>query len=62
VSEEHGKDFKFYKQHAVVHVIEDIEQKGATNNFNTRPGEGFLQEVEEAYNQTNKKNADIQVR
>ena len=57
----HKKDFKFYKQHAIGHVIEDIKQKGTTNNFNTRPGEGFLQEVKEAYDQTNKKKADIQV-
>lgn len=57
----HKKDFKFYKQHAVSHVIEDIEQKGTTNNFSTRPGEGFLQEVKEAYGQTNNKNADVQV-
>lgn len=62
MSNVHGKDFKFYKQHAVSHVVEDIEEKGTTNNFNTRPGEGFFQEVEEAYEQTNKKNADVQVR
>jgi hypothetical protein len=61
VSQVHSKDFNFYKQHAVCHVIEDIEQKGTTNNLNTRPGEGFFQEVGEAYDQTNKKNADIQV-
>lgn len=62
VSQEYGKDFCFYKQHAASHVIEDIEQKGATNNFSTRPGEGFIQEVNEAYKQTNKRNADQQVR
>jgi len=62
VSQEHGKDFRFYKQHAVSHVIEDIEQKGTTDNFCTRPGEGFIQEVKEAYEQTNKRDADHQVR
>ncbi|KIM72356.1 hypothetical protein PILCRDRAFT_93491 [Piloderma croceum F 1598] len=47
----HKKDFKFYKQHATGHVIQDIEQKG----------EGFLQEVKEAYNQTNGKDAEVQM-
>ena len=61
VTRVHKKDFKFYKQHATGHVIQDIEQKGTTNNFNTRPGEGFLQEVKEAYNQTNGKDAEVQV-
>jgi hypothetical protein len=58
----HGKDFRFYKQHAVGHVVEDIEQKGTMNNYNMRPDEGFFQEVEEAYSQTNMKNEDLQVK
>jgi len=62
VSQEYGKDFRFYKQHAISHVVKDIEQKGTTDNFSTRPGEGFIQEVNEAYKQTNKRNADRQVR
>jgi hypothetical protein len=62
VSREYKKDFGFYKQHAISHVIEDIVQKGTTDNFSTRPGEGFIQEVNEAYGQTNKRNADAQVR
>jgi hypothetical protein len=57
----HKKDFKFYKQHVTSHIIQDIEQKGTMNNFNTCPGEGFLQEVKEAYNQTNRKDAEVQV-
>ncbi|KIJ58811.1 hypothetical protein HYDPIDRAFT_33775 [Hydnomerulius pinastri MD-312] len=56
-----GKNFNFYKQHAINHVIEDIKQKGALNNYSTRPGEGFHQEVQEAYEQTNCKNTDPQM-
>ena len=62
VSQQYGKNFNFYKQHAISHVIEDIRQKGATPNFSTRLGEGFQQEVAEAYDQTNKRNPDRQVR
>lgn len=61
MSKEHGKDFNFFKQHYVCHIIEDIRQKGTTDNTSTRPGEGFQQEAAEAYDQTNKKNAEKQV-
>lgn len=61
VSNEHGKNFKFFKQHYVSHIIEDIRRKGTTDNTSTRPGEGFQQEAAEAYKQTNKKSAEKQV-
>ena len=35
--------------------------KGTTDNFSTRPGEGFQQEAAQAYAQTNGKNAEHQV-
>lgn len=57
----YGKSFSFYKQHWISHVIEDIEEKGATDNYVARPGEGFHQEVQEAWDQTNNKNTDKQV-
>ncbi|KAJ7264829.1 hypothetical protein C8J57DRAFT_1436238 [Mycena rebaudengoi] len=53
VSEEYGKDFDFFKQHACSHVVKDIHDKGTTNHGSTRPGEGFQQEAAEAYQQTN---------
>lgn len=62
MTETYGKDFGFYKQHAAAHVIQDIREKGTTNNYSTRPGEGFHQEVQEAWEQTNGKNTDPQVR
>lgn len=61
VSKAYGKDFKFPKQHWVSHVIEEIEMKGAMTHCSARPGEGFFQEVRQAYDQTNKRNEDIQV-
>ena len=61
MSKDYGKSFDFPKQHATVHVIDDIEQKGTTRNYSTRPGEGFQQEAAQAYAQTNKKDAETQV-
>jgi len=61
VSKEYGKNFDFFKQHYVSHVILDIQQKGTTDNTSTRPGEGFQQEATEAYKQTSKKEAEKQV-
>jgi hypothetical protein len=61
VQNDHNKDFAFYKQHACAHAIDDIHDKGVPAGYSTRPGEGFHQEVKEAYEQTNFKNTDPQV-
>ncbi|KAJ7690523.1 hypothetical protein B0H17DRAFT_838166, partial [Mycena rosella] len=62
VSEEHGKNFDFPKQHATAHVIDDLREKGTTNHHHTtRLGEGFHQEVKAAYAQTDGKNEDSQL-
>ena len=61
VSRVYGKNFNFFKQHYVSHIITDIRQKGTTDNTSTRPGEGFQQEAAEAFEQTNKKQAEKQV-
>ncbi len=42
-------------------MIQDIREKGTTDNFSTRTGEGFQQESAQAYDQTNRKNAEHQV-
>jgi hypothetical protein len=44
-----------------VHLLYDITHKGATNNYSTRVGEGFQQEVQQAYIQTNYKDVISQV-
>ncbi|TFK47051.1 hypothetical protein OE88DRAFT_1774381 [Heliocybe sulcata] len=61
VTLQHGKNFNFPKQHATSHAPTDIRQKGTTDNYSTRPGEGFQQEAAEAYAQTNGKEAEHQM-
>ncbi|KAJ6453504.1 hypothetical protein C8R45DRAFT_1192699 [Mycena sanguinolenta] len=61
VSEAYGKDFDFFKQHSLNHLVCDIHDKGTTNHGSTHPGEGFQQEAREAYSRTNRKNAAHQM-
>ncbi|KAF8576359.1 hypothetical protein K439DRAFT_1288195, partial [Ramaria rubella] len=61
LSDLYGKDFNFPKQHAPAHLGYDIVNKGATNNYGTRVGEGFQQEVQQAYIQTNGKKVEGQM-
>ena len=61
VEQQYGKNFDFLKQHASSHVSQDIREKGTTDNFSTRIGEGFQQEAAQAFEQTNMKNAEHQV-
>lgn len=61
VEQQYGKNFDFLKQHASSHVFQDIREKGTTDNFSTRIGEGFQQEAAQAFEQTNMKNAEHQV-
>lgn len=42
-------------------MIQDIREKGTTDGFSTRTGEGFQQESAQAYDQTNGKNVEHQV-
>ncbi|EGO30646.1 hypothetical protein SERLADRAFT_404725 [Serpula lacrymans var. lacrymans S7.9] len=60
ISNDYKKDFHFSKQHAINHILTEIRQKGATDNYNTRVSEGFHQEAQEAYKQTNRKDTDSQ--
>ena len=57
----YDKNFNFFKQHYVSHIVMDIRQKGTTDNTSTRPGEGFQQESAQAFKQTNGKKAELQV-
>ncbi|KAJ7213901.1 hypothetical protein GGX14DRAFT_563480 [Mycena pura] len=56
-----GKDFNFLKQHYTQHAAKDIREKGTTNHMSTRPGEGFQQEVNRAYQRTNGRDAEQQM-
>ncbi|KIJ30780.1 hypothetical protein M422DRAFT_267613 [Sphaerobolus stellatus SS14] len=61
VTKEHGKKFNYPKHHNLMHLPEDIQNKGCTENYSTRPGEGLQQEVQQAYSQTNFKNTESQI-
>ncbi|KIJ29756.1 hypothetical protein M422DRAFT_188008, partial [Sphaerobolus stellatus SS14] len=56
-----GKNYNYPKHHNLVHLPEDLRAKGSTVNYTTRPGEGFQQEVQQAYDQTNFKNTEPQM-
>ncbi|KIJ26060.1 hypothetical protein M422DRAFT_192683, partial [Sphaerobolus stellatus SS14] len=56
LSADFGKNYNYPKHHTLLHLPEDLHAKGSTVNYTTRPGEGFQQEVQQAYNQTNFKN------
>ncbi|KAK6984149.1 hypothetical protein R3P38DRAFT_3232422 [Favolaschia claudopus] len=45
VSENYGKNFKFPKQHFLVHALDDVRMKGVLRNGTTRTGEGTHQEI-----------------
>ncbi|KAK7015802.1 hypothetical protein R3P38DRAFT_3321610 [Favolaschia claudopus] len=61
VANKYGKNFDFFKQHSVNHVVNDLRERGTTNHGSTRPGEGFQQEAREAYEQTNGKDVAPQM-
>ncbi|KIJ38584.1 hypothetical protein M422DRAFT_176350 [Sphaerobolus stellatus SS14] len=60
-SNEHDKSFNYPKHHNLIHLPEDVENKGCTESYSTRPGEGFHQQIQQAYDQTNFKNTDPQI-
>ncbi|KIJ52403.1 hypothetical protein M422DRAFT_156634, partial [Sphaerobolus stellatus SS14] len=55
------KKYNYPKHHTLLHLPEDLRVKGSTLNHTTRPGEGFQQEVQQAYDQTNFKNTEAQM-
>ncbi|KAJ6551138.1 hypothetical protein B0H19DRAFT_1263828 [Mycena capillaripes] len=61
ISDEHGKSLDFLKQHFLSHAIRNFKLKGTSRNMNTRPGEGFQQEVSAMYKKTNGRNAEHQI-
>ncbi|KIJ46695.1 hypothetical protein M422DRAFT_249859 [Sphaerobolus stellatus SS14] len=61
VSQKYGKNYNYPKHHGLLHLPEDLRAKGTTENYSTRPGEGFQQEVQQAYDQTNFRNVEPQM-
>ena len=61
LSREYDKNYNYPKHHFLAHLPFDLQVKGTTENYTTRPGEGFQQEVQQAYNQTNFRDTEQQV-
>ena len=55
------KSYDYPKHHMMYHALDDLQRKGCIDNYSTRPGEGFQQEVKQAYRRTNFKNTAAQV-
>ncbi|KAI9432013.1 hypothetical protein H4582DRAFT_2194400 [Lactarius indigo] len=56
------KSWNFPKMHALVHSFNDIEAKGASRNYNTKPNEKLHGPIKKAYlRQTNFKNVAPQI-
>ncbi|KIN98821.1 hypothetical protein M404DRAFT_966485 [Pisolithus tinctorius Marx 270] len=57
-----GKNWNFPKNHTCMHMFDDIEAKGVTHNFNTKPNEKMHGPLKEAYQkQTNFKDVAQQI-
>ena len=57
------KNWNFPKNHLSMHVFDNIEAKGVTRNFNTKPNEKMHGPLKESYQlQTNFKDIADQVR
>ncbi len=56
------KNWNFPKMHALVHSFDDIEAKGASCNYNTKPNEKLHGPLKKSYSRrTNFKNVAPQV-
>jgi hypothetical protein len=59
---ESPKKWDFPKMHTLMHAFDDIEAKGASQNYNTKPNEKLHRPLKKAYlTQTNFKNIAPQV-
>lgn len=61
ITEAYGKIYDYPKHHMMRHAVDDLRRKGCIDGYSTRPGEGFQQEVKQAYRQTNYKNVEAQM-
>ncbi|KIJ40358.1 hypothetical protein M422DRAFT_256913 [Sphaerobolus stellatus SS14] len=61
LSNEYNKNYNYPKHHFLMHLPWDLRTKASTDNYTTRAGEGFQQEVQQAYDQTNFRNTEPQI-
>ncbi|KIJ31220.1 hypothetical protein M422DRAFT_267173 [Sphaerobolus stellatus SS14] len=57
----YNKNYTYPKHHFLMHLPWDLRAKASTDNYTTRPGEGFQQEVQQAYDQTNFRDIEPQM-
>jgi hypothetical protein len=61
-TDDNVKNWNFPKLHMTTHIFDDIEAKGATRNYNTKPNEQMHGPLKDWYlNWTNFKNVAEQV-
>ncbi|KAG0694025.1 hypothetical protein DFH29DRAFT_985372 [Suillus ampliporus] len=61
-ADENEKNWNFLKLHMMTHIFDDIEAKGASRNYNTKPNEQMHGPLKDSYlNQTNFKNIAEQI-
>jgi hypothetical protein len=61
-ADDNVKNWNFPKLHMTTHIFDDIEAKGATRNYNTKPNEQMHGPLKDWYlNRTNFKNVAEQV-
>ncbi|KAG8707611.1 hypothetical protein FRC09_001732 [Ceratobasidium sp. 395] len=53
------KEFDFPKMHLLVHLFDDIWQKGVTPNYSTKPSESLHRTLKKAYEVSSKKNETV---
>ncbi|KIJ35457.1 hypothetical protein M422DRAFT_180706 [Sphaerobolus stellatus SS14] len=58
---DYNKNYNYPKHHFLMHLPFDLRSKASTDNYTTRPGEGFQQEVQQAYEQTNFRDTERQM-
>ncbi|KIJ48583.1 hypothetical protein M422DRAFT_162395 [Sphaerobolus stellatus SS14] len=61
LGKDYNKNYNYPKHHFLKHLPFDLRSKASTDNYTTRPGEGFQQEVQQAFDQTNFRDTEPQM-
>ncbi|KAG8689331.1 hypothetical protein FRC08_010999 [Ceratobasidium sp. 394] len=56
---QYKKHFNFPKMHQLVHLFDDIQNKGVTANYSTKPGENMHAVLHYAYDRSSKKRGTV---
>ncbi|KIJ50559.1 hypothetical protein M422DRAFT_245175 [Sphaerobolus stellatus SS14] len=61
LSNEYNKNYNYPKHHFLMYLPWDLRSKASTDNYTTRPGKGFQQEAQQAFDQANFRNTEPQM-